>query len=683
MRLTLRTLLAYLDDTLDPAEAAHIGHKLAENPEALKLAERIRKVTRRRGLSTPPSTGTASDPNTVANYLSDTLTGDQLHEFEKTCLESDPHLAEVAACHQILTLLLSDQIRVPPTAYRRMYGLVKGREAIPGRKPGNAIPVGGVVEPTRGDHDDSDAPFLLGMTAGDGKDGRVLLRWGLAAALAAGFALAVVMVWPTRGAEVAQAPTPTPAPSETRPPEPQPKVEEPPKVPVEPFQPMPAPGELPPDPPAMPPVPPMPPVEPKKDPLLELVPAKTPARPGRFPVAKLEVGDPPLLARKADGDTWTAVTGEANTVFTSDRVVCVPGVKVKVKTGGGQVLLWGNVPELQPIPVLDTTVTFHDPYQGYEADLTLHVGRVYLTAAKPTGAKFRVRFKDEIWDITATDDRTEVVVQVDHVASPGADESPTTYAACHVNSGTAAFRSRQTDAPKVATGEGLFWTSTGAGLMGPQKPDEKSQRQASAYYARTGIFPNADAAKAMLTAIDAASKRLAAAATVPAAISELIQDESPAAPCLGVYTAAALGEFGPVADALNDPKRFLVRQAGRQAARELVALPGGDDFFKTAAKKLRLDEDGEKLLAAGLRGLTARQKTSAEIIDLLVKKLDADEVAVRDLAYDLLVFQIDPTARDNKALSPFDAAAPAEARAPLVAAWKAHAVNLKKKGQEP
>jgi len=385
MRLTLRTLLAYLDDTLDPAEAAHIGHKLAENPEALKLAERIRKVTRRRGLSTPPSTGTASDPNTVANYLSDTLTGDQLHEFEKTCLESDPHLAEVAACHQILTLLLSDQIRVPPTAYRRMYGLVKGREAIPGRKPGNAIPVGGVVEPTRGDHDDSDAPFLLGMTAGDGKDGRVLLRWGLAAALAAGFALAVVMVWPTRGAEVAQAPTPTPAPSETRPPEPQPKVEEPPKVPVEPFQPMPAPGELPPDPPAMPPVPPMPPVEPKKDPLLELVPAKTPARPGRFPVAKLEVGDPPLLARKADGDTWTAVTGEANTVFTSDRVVCVPGVKVKVKTGGGQVLLWGNVPELQPIPVLDTTVTFHDPYQGYEADLTLHVGRVYLTAAKPTG----------------------------------------------------------------------------------------------------------------------------------------------------------------------------------------------------------------------------------------------------------------------------------------------------------
>ena len=49
MRLTLRTLLAYLDDALDPAQAKVIGQKLAESPSALELVERIRKVTRRRG----------------------------------------------------------------------------------------------------------------------------------------------------------------------------------------------------------------------------------------------------------------------------------------------------------------------------------------------------------------------------------------------------------------------------------------------------------------------------------------------------------------------------------------------------------------------------------------------------------------------------------------------------------
>src|SRR5262249_7189800 len=75
MRLTLRTLLAYLDDTLDPAQAHDIGHKVAESPVAQELVERIRKVTRRRSLANPPVQGDATklDPNTVAEYLSDSL----------------------------------------------------------------------------------------------------------------------------------------------------------------------------------------------------------------------------------------------------------------------------------------------------------------------------------------------------------------------------------------------------------------------------------------------------------------------------------------------------------------------------------------------------------------------------------------------------------------------------------
>ena len=168
MRLTLRTLLAYLDDTLPPAEARQIGLKVAENPPAQELVDRIRRVTRRRGLATPPTgnEGSPSDPNTVAEFLSDALPSDQVASFEKTCLDSDVHLAEVAACHQILTLVLSEQVRVPPTARKRMYQLVKGRESLPDRKPGKTIPVGGVLEDQRPpDADDTDAPFLLGMSA--------------------------------------------------------------------------------------------------------------------------------------------------------------------------------------------------------------------------------------------------------------------------------------------------------------------------------------------------------------------------------------------------------------------------------------------------------------------------------------------------------------------------------------
>src|SRR5437764_13431377 len=86
MRLTLRTLLAYLDDTLTPSEARELGLKLAETPSAQELADRIKRVTRRRGLATPPVTGegSPSDPNTVAEHLSDTLSPDQTAAYEKT-----------------------------------------------------------------------------------------------------------------------------------------------------------------------------------------------------------------------------------------------------------------------------------------------------------------------------------------------------------------------------------------------------------------------------------------------------------------------------------------------------------------------------------------------------------------------------------------------------------------------
>src|SRR3712207_6226673 len=104
MRLTLRTLLAYLDDTLPPDQAKEIGQKVAESQVARELIERIKKVTRRRGLSVPAGTGPDRvDANTVAEYLDNDLPSDKVAEVEELALNSDVVLAEVAACHQILT----------------------------------------------------------------------------------------------------------------------------------------------------------------------------------------------------------------------------------------------------------------------------------------------------------------------------------------------------------------------------------------------------------------------------------------------------------------------------------------------------------------------------------------------------------------------------------------------------
>src|SRR6202047_672552 len=139
LRLTLRTLLSYLDDTLDPTQAKAIGQKVAESDQARGLMERIKQVTRRRRLTTPPASGPGGiDANTIAEYLDNDVTPETSAEVGQICLASDVHRAEVAACHQILTLVLGEPALVPPSAKQRMYGLVKGPEAIPFRKPPKA-----------------------------------------------------------------------------------------------------------------------------------------------------------------------------------------------------------------------------------------------------------------------------------------------------------------------------------------------------------------------------------------------------------------------------------------------------------------------------------------------------------------------------------------------------------------
>lgn len=125
LRLTLRTMLAYLDDVLDAEATQEIGQKIQQSPTASAMVSRIREVMRKRRLAAPEleGPGVGVDPNHVAQYLDNTLPGDLVAEFERICLEADVQLAEVAACHQILTLALGEAVDVPPATLDRLYAL--------------------------------------------------------------------------------------------------------------------------------------------------------------------------------------------------------------------------------------------------------------------------------------------------------------------------------------------------------------------------------------------------------------------------------------------------------------------------------------------------------------------------------------------------------------------------------
>lgn len=125
MRLTLRTLLAYLDSNLPADQADELEQKIRQSEPAQQLIARIREVQQRIRLGAPSvhGRGTGGDPNSVAEYLDNRLRSEKTAEIEKICIESDMQLAEVAACHQILSQILGKPLQSPHELRQRLYAL--------------------------------------------------------------------------------------------------------------------------------------------------------------------------------------------------------------------------------------------------------------------------------------------------------------------------------------------------------------------------------------------------------------------------------------------------------------------------------------------------------------------------------------------------------------------------------
>ncbi|OYP34394.1 hypothetical protein [Rhodopirellula sp. MGV] len=126
MRLTLRTLLAYLDDTLEPRDREDLREKLERSGQASQLVQAIRASITKPDLSAPApdSVHPTEDANMMSDYLDSTLSPEQTAEIEKACMDSLSSLAEAGACHQILTMVLGRPAKTTDQLRNRIFSMV-------------------------------------------------------------------------------------------------------------------------------------------------------------------------------------------------------------------------------------------------------------------------------------------------------------------------------------------------------------------------------------------------------------------------------------------------------------------------------------------------------------------------------------------------------------------------------
>ncbi len=646
MRLTLRTLLAYLDDTLPPDQAREIGEKVAESHVAQELMERIKKVTRRRGLTVPPAAGPERiDANTVAEYLDNDLPADRVAEVEEMALNSDVHLAEIAACHQILTLVLGEPAHVPPTARERMYGLVQGKESEPHRRASRIGP-----------------PAFPGETesADDWKAARRGVGYRLLGACVLGIALAVA-VWQALPARQ-PAPNAAEGTADTgTPPEPEPPA---PKADIKPPEPTPkAPAPVPPPPETVkPPV--VPPPETVKP------PDRSPPSTEKKDVGQFTSKDAVLLARNAD---WTKVAPDAR-VSTATPLLALAGSHADLTLDTGiHLTLWGGLPETTGWKTLDCQITLHAPPAGYDLDLIVYRGRVYLsTTKKPTPAKVRVRLAGQIWDLTLADDQTEVVIDMSHlfagepVRRDGKGEARRFELFVAVLQGKVHVKAdaKELDLKAPPGPAEVRWDN--------EMPDVGNPIELDAVPAAWAKAP-AKIPRDRQVELDAAQKKLVQrigekGKPIDLALAEIAQDTSRAARVLAVLGQGAIGLLPPLLDALEDPQFPDARAAAAAALAHFDARqPSADQqiYDQLQARRAYTGPQAEQALWL-LHGFNERQLSDPAMYERLIAALRSEQPAIRELAAWRLR-QIDP---DGANQARFNATDPEAAREKAIGDWQ-------------
>ena len=125
MRLTLRTLLNWINQNLSESDSHIIAQKVEESELAKNLKTQIETVMEIPDLpALNVLDGTPlGNANSTAEYLDNSMLPEKTQDFERFCIHSDMILAEAASCHFILSRVLTEMPEPSPQLRGRLLSL--------------------------------------------------------------------------------------------------------------------------------------------------------------------------------------------------------------------------------------------------------------------------------------------------------------------------------------------------------------------------------------------------------------------------------------------------------------------------------------------------------------------------------------------------------------------------------
>jgi hypothetical protein len=335
-----------------------------------------------------------------------------------------------------------------------------------------------------------------------------------------------------------------------------------------------------------------------------------------------------------------------------------------------RIQLWGNVSEFLALPLSECRLTMYVPAQGVAADFTLHAGRVFITAPKATRpAVVRVRFREEVWDITLN--TTETEIGIDLIGEPAKGpllardlpETPRALAYLGVLQGVASIRSGFQQSGDLFGGAKWKWDSK-AGRPGPAPKDDKDEMGIANRWSKA--VPATPAAKDMAAAAAEMARRVGIGqGPFDVDFDATWKEEREAAgrKVLAVWMLGAVDSPGYLIDAL-EADAAAVRDAAARAIQHWLAQDSSrEDALAEALGMKAAFSDNQRMLVTAL-ARSPELPVDAETVEQLFELLGYEKLAVRELSR-MQLAKLDPIgARESN----YDAAS--DRRGSQATMWK-------------